>query len=82
MPEQIDWLSTKEDARRLGIAPRTLYALIDRGELPAYHMGRCCGFCPHEVDTYVESCRVQPGELSHLVPERRDERCEPSFGLS
>ena len=66
------WLSTKEAARRLGITPRTLYRMIDGGELPAYKIGRVLRLLAHEVDAFTESCRVQPGELSHLVPARRN----------
>jgi excisionase family DNA binding protein len=34
-----DWLSTTEAARRLGLASRTVYRLIDIGDLPAYRLG-------------------------------------------
>jgi excisionase family DNA binding protein len=30
-----EWLSTAAAARHLGVTPRTLYRLIDKGELPA-----------------------------------------------
>ena len=30
----IEWLSTQEAARRLGITTRTLYRFVDQGELP------------------------------------------------
>jgi excisionase family DNA binding protein len=33
-----DWLTSREAARRLGIATRDLYDLIDRGALAAYHV--------------------------------------------
>ena len=68
----LEWLSTKEAARRLGITPRTLYRMIDEGSVPAYKMGRVLRVLGHELDAYVESCRVQPGEPSHLVAERRN----------
>jgi excisionase family DNA binding protein len=35
----MDWFSTKEAAQYLGITPRTLYRLIDVGQVPAYKMG-------------------------------------------
>ena len=68
--DELEWLSTKEAARQPGITTRTLYRLVDQGELPAYKMGRVLRLLGHEVDAYTESCRVQPGELSHLVPAR------------
>ena len=34
------WLSTEHAAGRLGLQQRTIYRLIDGGELPAYRFGR------------------------------------------
>lgn len=65
---QIEWLSTKEAARRLGITPRTLYRLIDEGQLPAYKFGRVIRLQEHEVDEFIGQARIQPGELEHLYP--------------
>jgi excisionase family DNA binding protein len=66
---EIEWLSTQEAARRLGITPRTLYRFIDHGELPAYRFGRVIRLRAHEVDAFIESSRIKPGELEHLYPE-------------
>lgn len=63
------WLSTAEAARRLGITPRTLYRFIDAGELPAYRFGRVIRLREHEVDRFIEACRIEPGSLEHLYPE-------------
>ena len=65
---QIEWLSTKEAARRLGITPRTLYRLIDEGQLPAYKFGRVIRLQQAEVDAFIADARIQPGELEHLYP--------------
>jgi excisionase family DNA binding protein len=61
-----DWLSTKAAAARVGILPRTLYAIIDRGDVPAYKIGRLLRLRRHEVDDFLERCRVKPGQLAHL----------------
>ena len=63
------WLSTAEAARRLGITPRTLYRFIDEGQLPAYRFGRVIRLKRLEVDSFIESCRIEPGTLEHLYPE-------------
>lgn len=65
----IHWLSTQAAARRLGITPRTLYRFIDHGDLPAYRFGRVIRLKAHEVDAFIESSRIKPGELEHLYPE-------------
>lgn len=65
---QIEWLSSKEAARRLGITPRTLYRLIDEGQLPAYKFGRVIRLQQAEVDEFIAQARIQPGELEHLYP--------------
>lgn len=70
-PDEIRWLSTQEAADRLGIALRTLYKLIDEGNVPAYKFGRVLRLQQHEVDAYIERARVQPGELKHLYPDTK-----------
>ena len=55
-----DWLSTKEAAAALGLTPRTLYRLIDEGQLPAYRFGRVIRLKQSEVDAFVESSRIAP----------------------
>ncbi|NNC79452.1 MAG: helix-turn-helix domain-containing protein [Acidimicrobiales bacterium] len=64
-----DWLSTKEAAAALGLTPRTLYRLIDEGQLPAYRFGRVIRLKQTEVDAFVETSRIEPGTLEHLYPE-------------
>ncbi|MEZ5165739.1 MAG: helix-turn-helix domain-containing protein [Acidimicrobiales bacterium] len=63
------WLSTPAAAERLGITARTLYRFIDEGQLPAYKFGRVIRLKQTDVDAYIESCRVEPGSMSHLYPE-------------
>jgi excisionase family DNA binding protein len=60
------WLSTRTAADQLGITTRTLYRLIDSGQLPAYKFGRVIRLKEDEVEAFVESARIVPGELEHL----------------
>ncbi len=64
-----DWLSTKEAAAALGLTPRTLYRLIDEGQLPAYRFGRVIRLKQTEIDEFVGRSRIEPGSLEHLYPE-------------
>ena len=63
------WLSTADAARRLGITSRTLYRFIDAGQLPAYRFGRVIRLQEAEVDSFIQTCRIEPGSLEHLYPE-------------
>ncbi len=67
--DEITWLSTPAAAERLGITPRTLYRFIDEGQLAAYKFGRVIRLKQTDVDSYIDSCRVEPGSMSHLYPE-------------
>jgi excisionase family DNA binding protein len=71
--DEIQWLSTADAAARLGITPRTLYRFIDEGQLPAYRFGRVIRLKANEVDTFIESCRIEPGTLEHLYPDSSTE---------
>lgn len=70
----IEWLSTKEAARHLGIATATLYRLIDAGELPAYRFGRVIRLQQAEVDAFIEAARIQPGTLDQVDVEDAADR--------
>jgi excisionase family DNA binding protein len=76
--EEIVWLSTKEAARQLGITTRTLYRLIDSGQIPAYKFGRVIRLQEAEVVAFIQQARISPGELEHLYadgsgPDEADE---------
>ena len=65
------WLSTAAAADWLGIASRTLYRLIDEGKLPGYRIGRVFRVKEEDVVSFLETCRIEPGTLEHLYPERK-----------
>lgn len=69
MGSEIEWLSTQDAARRLGVTPRTLYRFIDLGDLPAYRLGRVIRLKADDVDAFIESSRIEPGSLEHLYPD-------------
>ena len=78
MSGPIEWMSTKEAAEHLGVTLRSLYRFIDAGRLPAYKFGRVIRVKTDDVDRFIESCRITPGDLEHLYPPRRagDEEAE------
>ncbi len=77
MTQSLRWLSTKEASSRLGITLRTLYRLIDEGQVPAYKFGRVIRLKESEVDSFIDAARVVPGNLTHLYPEpRANERAD------
>lgn len=70
---EIDWLSTEQAARILGVTVRTVYKFIDDGALPAYRFGRVIRLQRDELDAFIDSCRIQPGDISKLYPEPQGE---------
>lgn len=70
------WMGTPDVTTYLGLQLRTLYRLIDEGQLPAYKFGRVIRLKREEVEAFVEGARIRPGELRHLYPVPADERGE------
>jgi hypothetical protein len=71
----IIWMSSGEAADALGLRTRTLYRLIDEGQLPAYRFGRVIRLRRDEIEAFIDRCRIAPGSLDHLYPdaaERQD----------
>ena len=71
-PEDIVWMNSAEASKRLGITVRTLYRFIDDGNLPAYRFGRVIRLKADEVDTFIESCRIEPGTLDSAPPRAEE----------
>ena len=69
MSTPIQWLSTAEAAKYLGITPRTLYRFIDEGQIPGYRSGRVIRLKHDDVERFIEASRIAPGTLEHLYPE-------------
>lgn len=63
------WMGTVDASEYLGITLRTLYRLIDTGQVPAYKFGRVIRLRREEVEAFVASSRVEPGQLGHLYPQ-------------
>lgn len=68
---EIQWMSTQDAAKHLGVSLRTLYKFIDEGLVPAYKFGRVIRLRAPEVDVFIEQARIQPGTLEHLYPEAK-----------
>lgn len=69
MSAPIQWLSTAEAARYLGITPRTLYRFIDEGQITGYRFGRVIRLKQTDVDAFIDASKIAPGSLEHLYPE-------------
>lgn len=68
MSNQIQWLSTGDAAKYLGITTRTLYRFIDEGHLAGYRFGRVIRLKQTDVDQFIESNRIAKGDLKNLYP--------------
>lgn len=60
------WLGTPQVAEELGLTPRTVYGLVNRGELMAHRFGRVIRVRRSDLDDFLERSRVEPGSLDHL----------------
>ena len=70
--QENQWLGTKEACQHLGVTVRTLYKLIDEGELRAYRPGRVIRLRRRDLDAFLERVQLKPGQLGHLYGRRDD----------
>ena len=76
MADPIQWLSTQQAADHLGITTRTLYRLIDGGDLVAFKIGRVIRLKQTDVEKFIDASKVQPGTLKHLYPDPRTDAAD------
>src|SRR3954451_5105205 len=67
----IEWMSSGDAADFLGVGLRTLYKFIDDGKLHGYRFGRVIRLKRSDVESFIDSCRIEPAALEHR-------RAEPS----
>ncbi len=60
-----DWLGAPGAAQYLGVTLRTVYKLIDEGDIPAYKIGRVFRIRRSDLDDFLERHGHKPGELAH-----------------
>lgn len=63
-----EWLSIPQAAKRLGVGTPLVYRSINTGQLAAWRFGRVFRTTTEAVDAFLETARVQPGDLNHLMP--------------
>lgn len=63
---QSPWLGTQQVADELGLTLRTVYGLVNRGELIAHRFGRVIRIRREDLEDYLQRSKVKPGSLDHL----------------
>ncbi len=73
MPDvEDDWLSVQKAADACGVTYRTIYRMVQRGELPAEKPdGRPYRLRRADVEALIERARVRPGDLARLYNPSR-----------
>lgn len=56
--EQAPFMTAEEVSHLLGLKKSTIYALVKRGELPAYQFGKSVKFKRSDLDEYIERSRI------------------------
>lgn len=64
------WLSVQAAATELEVTTRTIYRFINDGKLAAYRIGRVYRIMRTDLQAFLDSAALQPGDLAHLVEDR------------
>ncbi len=73
MPMDPEWFSTKTAAAQLGVSDRTIYTLMNNGQLRGHRIGRVFRIRDDALEAFLEKSAIKPGELDHLLPPPPDE---------
>lgn len=64
------WLSVQAAAAELEVTTRTIYRFINDGKLAAYRIGRVYRILRTDLEEFLRSSALRPGDLDHLVEDR------------
>ena len=62
LPQRL--VNTRQAARYLGISPRSLWSLYNRGELPTVRLGRSVRFDVDDLDIWIRHTKTQASKTS------------------
>jgi excisionase family DNA binding protein len=57
-------VGAEETAKMLGVTPRTVTRLAERGEIPGFRVGKLWKFRPSDIREYIESQIQQRADKS------------------
>ncbi|MBX5459196.1 MAG: helix-turn-helix domain-containing protein [Thermogemmatispora sp.] len=58
-----EWLTTNEVSKLIGIGPKTVVRMVERGELTGYRVASRWRFKRRDIEAYLEAHRYGPGRL-------------------
>lgn len=58
-------LTYREAGKLLGVTERTIWTLVDRGELPAVRFGRSVRIDPADLRAYIDQCKTAAKGVNH-----------------
>ena len=73
-------MSVQAAARELEVTTRTIYRFINDGKLTAYRIGRVYRIRCSDLAAFLSDATLQPGDLDHLVDDRRSVEDRPGVG--
>lgn len=59
-------LTYRETAIRLGVTERTIFSMVDRGELPAVRFGRSVRVDPADLRRFIDKAKRRPVDKSEM----------------
>jgi excisionase family DNA binding protein len=60
--EQMEWFTTDQLIRWLGLGRTKTYEMLRSGEIPSYKIGRVRRIRRRDVEAWLERNRFQPGQ--------------------
>lgn len=75
------FLSITEVSKYLGIKNASLYAKVERKEIPHYRFGRLIKFKKNEIDSWVEEQKVRPANVERKTAKILRTALKPKMNI-
>ncbi len=78
---QNDFLTVRQASQYLGVKPSSLYAMVERKEIPHYRVRRLIKFTKADLDAYLQKHKIDCIDIDRATNRILKHACNPKIDI-